>query len=119
GRNFAAHFKEKFGITVNPAFLTAAPGLERFRSESQSGNHIADIFNTTDGTLMLQAMSDGLIAGYKTQSYGDFPANWIMEKNGGITYPTSRAEMTIMYNTALVAADEREKLATWDGLLDP
>lgn len=119
GREFAAHFQQRFGIRVNHAFAVGSPALERFRAESRSRNHIADIFNVTDGTLMLQAMDEGLITGHRTASIDAFPAGWVLQTNGGVAYPTARVQMAIAYNTQSVKPEEARLLAEWNGLLDP
>jgi iron(III) transport system substrate-binding protein len=119
GREFAMHFQNRFGIKVNHSFAVGSPALERFRAESRSGNNIADIFNVTDGTLMLQAMDEHLIADHKTSSHDAFPAKWILQANGGIAYPTARVQMAIAYNTEAVKPDEVKLLADWNGLLSP
>jgi ABC-type Fe3+ transport system substrate-binding protein len=119
GRDFAKIFETKFGVKVNYAFLVGSPGLERFKSESLSNNNIADVFNTTDGTLMRQAMTGGLIADYKVADHDAFPDGWVLGQNGAEAYPTARTQMAIAYNTELVSPEEAEKLKTWKGLLDP
>src|SRR3712207_8276199 len=45
---FSAHFQQRFGIKVNHQFLPSGPIYERFRTESASGRHIADLFSTGD-----------------------------------------------------------------------
>src|SRR5688500_311953 len=45
GRDFAVHFQSRFGIKTTQTYLVGTPNLERFRSESRAGHHIADVFS--------------------------------------------------------------------------
>jgi iron(III) transport system substrate-binding protein len=119
GRDFAVHFQSRFGIKTTQTYLVGTPNLERFRSESRAGHHIADVFSISDGTLMLPALAEGLLVNYRTASNDAFPKNWLLESNGVTVYPTGRVQMAIAYNTQAVKADEVKKLADWSGLTDP
>lgn len=119
GRDFAADFQSRFGIKTNQIYLAGSPNLERFRSESRADHNIADVFTASDGTLMLPALSEGLIADYRTASHDEFPKEWLLVGNGITVYPTGRVQMTLAYNSQLVSAEEIELLRGWKGLIDP
>lgn len=119
GRDYAAHFQSRFGIRTNQIYLVGSPNLERFRSESRAGHHLADVFTTSDGTLMLPALNESLIADYRTASHDAFPKAWILTANGISVYPTGRVQMAIAYNTQLVNAKEIALLGDWKGMTDP
>lgn len=119
GRDYAALFQKRFRVKLNQIYIVGSPNLERFRSESRAGRHIADVFTTSDGTLMLPAMTEGLLADYKTASTDRYPKNWLMNVNGVTTYPTGRVQMVLAYNTQTVNAQEARVLREWKGLVDP
>lgn len=119
GREFSVLFQKKFGIKVNHVFGIGSPAYERFRAEVRAGKAVADLFNATDATLMVDLMREGMIAGYRTATIDDFPKDWVMREGTGIAYPTSRTQMVFMYNTQAVPPERAKLLHQWNGLLDP
>src|SRR5262245_43736695 len=62
GKEFSAHFQQRFGIRVQHQFMPSGPIYERFKSESVSGRYIADVFSAADTWPMIDAMRAGFIA---------------------------------------------------------
>lgn len=119
GRSFAKVFENRFGVRLNHSFMVGSPNLERFRAESRSGNHVADVFTMADSALMLEAINEKLIVPYKVDTYAKFSKDWMIETGEGIAYPTSRVQMALMFNTAVLSADEAMALSEWNSLLSP
>lgn len=120
GKAFSAHFQQRFGIKVAHQFMSSGPIYERFRTETVSGRHIADIFSSGDTGPMLDAMRSGYIAKYDAASKGEYPKGWVLDHPDATAYPTQRVQMAVAYNTQLVKpADAAVLAASWKGLLDP
>jgi iron(III) transport system substrate-binding protein len=118
GKDFSAHFQQRFGIKVQHQFLNSGPIYERFRAESASGRHIADVFSVADTGPMLEAIKAGYIAKFDSASKGEFPKGWVLDQPNGTAYPTQRVHMSIGYNTQLVKPEDAQLLSSWKGLLD-
>ena len=119
GTGFAAHFQERFGIRVNHQFMPSGPIYERFRTESASRQHLADVFSSGDAGPMIAAMKAGYIAKYDTASKGQYPKGWVYDMPNATAYPTQRVQMAVAYNTRQLKAADVAGLTTWKGLLDP
>lgn len=119
GKDFSTHFQQRFGIRVQHQFMPSGPIFERFRTESVSGRHIADVFSSGDTGPMLDAMKNGFIAKYDAASKGDFPKGWVLDHPHATAYPTQRVQMAVAYNTQLVKPEDAKELSAWKGLLDP
>jgi iron(III) transport system substrate-binding protein len=119
GTGFAAHFQNRFGIRVNHQFMASGPIYERFRTESASRQHIADVFSSGDAGPMLAAMKAGFIAKYDTASKALYPKGWVYDLPNATAYPTQRVQMAVAYNTRQMKPDEVKGLTTWKNLLDP
>lgn len=119
GTGFAAHFQERFGIRVNHQFMPSGPIYERFRTESASRQHLADVFSSGDAGPMLAAMKAGYIAKYDTASKALYPKGWVYDMPNATAYPTQRVQMAVAYNTRQLKQADLAGLKTWKGLLDP
>lgn len=119
GKGFSAHFQQRFGIKVQHQFLNSGPIYERFRAESASGRHIADVFSVADTGPMIEAIKAGYIAKFDSASKSEFPKGWVLDQPNGTAYPTQRVHMAIGYNTQLVKPEDAKLLESWKGLLDP
>lgn len=119
GTGFAAHFQERFGIRVNHQFMPSGPIYERFRTESASRQHLADVFSSGDAGPMIAAMKAGYIAKYDTASKGLYPKGWVYDMPNATAYPTQRVQMAVAYNTRQLRPADVAGLTTWSGLLDP
>lgn len=119
GKEFAAHFQQRFGIKVNLQFMSSGSLYERFRAESASGRHLADVYSSGDTSATLESMKAGYIAKYDTASKLDFPKGWVFDQPDASAYPTQRVHMCVAYNTQFVKPEDASVLRTWKGLIDP
>lgn len=119
GKQFSAHFQQRFGIKVNHQFLSSGSLYERFRAEQASGRHIADVYSSGDTSATLEAMKSGYIAKYDTATKGEFPPGWVFDQAEATAYPTQRVHIGVAYNHQLVKPADAAVLKTWKGLVDP
>ncbi len=119
GKAFSAHFQQRFGIRVTHQFSASGTLHERFRAESASGRHLADVYSSGDTSATLEAMKAGYLAKYDATTKGEFPKGWVIEMNDATAYPTQRVQTAVAYNTQLVKPADVAVLATWKGLIDP
>lgn len=118
GKDFSAHFQQRFGIRVNHQFLNSGPIYERFRTESASGRHIASVFSVADTGPMIEAMKNGYIAKYDTAAKGEYQKGWVLDTPEATAYPTQRVNMAVAWNTQLVKPADAAVLSNWKGVTD-
>jgi iron(III) transport system substrate-binding protein len=119
GKEFSAHFQQRFGIKVAHQFMSSGSLWERFRAETASGRHLADVYSSGDTSATREAIKAGYIARYEAATKGEFPQGWVIDDPNGTAYPTQRVQIAVVYNTQLVKPEDAKVLSTWKGLTDP
>jgi len=116
-QNQAQKFKETFPcMNVELFELQAGILRQRFISETQAGQHTADIIQDSDvGSLNLH-VGNGYLEEYVISNDDDFSAG---AKNSGFWYPLRRGMVGIAWNTDLVTPEEAARLTEWEGMFDP
>jgi len=102
------------GIAVTPMRLATGQMAQRYASEAQAGNVVADVIQLADPFLMADAQEKGWIAAIDDlPAYAAFPADFKRKHDVLIgIFPH-----TIVSNTSMLQASEYPK--DWRALLDP
>ena len=118
-RDIADAFQEKYGITVNWVRLSSSPMIQRYSTEADAGNIVADLVFVAGGSrrLVEPGMANGWLqpvaeANLPVVTSGAFPEHLMFENTALI----QSAPFTIVYNTDRITKDKVP--TSFEGLLD-
>lgn len=111
----AEEFQRIFGsiISMDAVQLNTGPMVERFRSESASDTHIADVLNLSDLAAANDFIDNGWVLEYQISETDQYPA---AVKNEGFWYPAAANPIAAAWNTTKVTPEDAAVLETWEGL---
>jgi ABC-type Fe3+ transport system substrate-binding protein len=111
-------FQSKYpGVTVELQRLVSTQQYQKFLSESQAGQNIADVLQLSDKPAVDDLIGRGLIADHKVPTDAEFSEPGF--KIPGKAYVPWSTDVVITYNTGLVSEEDAALLKDWKGILDP
>ncbi len=113
------HFTEKFGIEVQLDRKSGIAGTDQFLTEERAGQHVIDVIEASAFAQLPDLAAEGYIVPHKfAPEVQENLGNALLKDNMG--YEILVNELRIEYNPDLIPLEvAREKLSTWEGLLDP
>lgn len=116
--SWTGKFTEKYGISTQNVRGPSYPLFDRWLTEERVGQHIADIVQITDATLIDAAFEEGLIANFTPTSGAGIRDNM---KNDGVWYSLYLTALGIAWNTNNVTPEEDAAIQEerWNTLTNP
>lgn len=116
-RALGGEFEKQYpGVTVEGIFAPSSLGFQRFLTETESKQYIADVVSISDFPLMKQLNQKGLFATHRVPAFDQIPAPF---RAGEWAYTPTATELVVIYNSNNVTEEEAKKLEEWEGVLDP
>ena len=113
-----ADFQAKYpGVQVRVVRIVGSQQYQRFLSETNAKQYIADILNVSDKPLFTSLKDEGHIAEWKIPTYDRLPPQY---RIGNHIYAFQTTILALMYNKNKVTDEEAKLLeSSWKAILDP
>lgn len=110
--NVAEAFREAYGITLDVQRASSSQLSQRFMAEEETGNHVADVYYSTD-----RAFHDDSGASGRFIPLTDLPGYdaWPDEAKDDTSIVMGFLPYSLIWNTNVIS----EELSDWDDLIDP
>jgi ABC-type Fe3+ transport system substrate-binding protein len=116
-RALGSEFEQQYpGVTVEGIFAPSSLGYQRFLTETENKQYVADVVNISDRPLMNQLNAAGHLMQHKVPAFDQIPSGF---RAGEWSYAPTATELVVIYNTNKVTPEEAKLLEEWEGVLDP
>lgn len=117
-RSMLDAFQKKYpGVSVEVQRLVSTQQYQKFLSESQAGQYVADVLQLSDKPAVEDLIKRDLIADYTVPTDADFSEPGF--KIPGKSYVPWSTDVVTTYNTTQVSEEDAALLKDWKGILDP